>query len=207
MCPTPLRCEKRTLEKWACTRRASALCVRLLILERLRPGCQQAGPGGSGTRSGGLAARVKQTSPTFGRPCIPSGGVASRSNTAGIFPRRVLSDRRITGLGATRDFHDGPVVSRVRGFPEPLGPASAWPGNSHRTGYASHRALRLASDERSPSSESAFTIRGIGVQLQRNTHDPKKAQKIRHFLTRSDRKGWRTSSVGGGQFESSPLQR
>ena len=43
----------------------------------------------------------------FDRRCIPAVCVASRSNTAGIFPRRALTPRRIAGLGATRDFHHG----------------------------------------------------------------------------------------------------
>ena len=51
---------------------------------------------------------VRGESPAaFDRRCIPPAYVASRSNTAGIFPRRALPDRRITGLGATLDFHHG----------------------------------------------------------------------------------------------------
>ena len=41
------------------------------------------------------------------RRCIPPGGVAPRSNTAGMLPRHALPIGRITGLGATRDFHHG----------------------------------------------------------------------------------------------------
>ena len=39
--------------------------------------------------------------------CIPVGGVAPRSNTAGVLPRRALPTRRITGLGAPLDFTTG----------------------------------------------------------------------------------------------------
>ena len=53
-----------------------------------------------------LAARGESLA-AFDRRCIPPADVAPRSNTAGIFSRRVLSGRRITGLGATRDFHHG----------------------------------------------------------------------------------------------------
>ena len=53
-----------------------------------------------------LAARGKSPA-AFEWRCIPPAGVASRSNTAGILPRRALSAGRITILGATRDFHHG----------------------------------------------------------------------------------------------------
>ncbi len=59
-----------------------------------------------GTSRTHLTARG-ESPPAFDRRCIPPGCVAPRSHTAGIFPRRALSDRRITGLGATRDFHHG----------------------------------------------------------------------------------------------------
>ena len=61
-----------------------------------------------GTRVVGAALAARGESPTaFDRRCIPPGCVAPRSNTVGILPRRALSDGRITGLGATRDFHHG----------------------------------------------------------------------------------------------------
>ncbi len=41
----------------------------------------------------------------FDRRSIPRAYVAPRSNTAGIFPRRVLPDGPITGLGARLDSH------------------------------------------------------------------------------------------------------
>ena len=53
-----------------------------------------------------LAARGESPA-AFDRRCIPSACVAPRSNTAAIFPRRALPDERITGLGATLDFHHG----------------------------------------------------------------------------------------------------
>ncbi len=58
-----------------------------------------------------LALAARGESPAaFDRRCIPSDGVASRSHTAGILPRRALSDGRMAGLGATRDFHHGLAV-------------------------------------------------------------------------------------------------
>ena len=54
----------------------------------------------------GLAARGESPA-AFDRRCIPPAYVASRSNTAGMLPRRALPDGRITSLGATRDFHHG----------------------------------------------------------------------------------------------------
>ena len=56
--------------------------------------------------SKGRAARGESPA-AFDRRCIPPGYVASRSNTAGMLPRRALPDGRITGLGATPDFHHG----------------------------------------------------------------------------------------------------
>ena len=53
-----------------------------------------------------LAARG-ESPPAFDRRCIPPGYVASRSNTAGMLPRRALPTGRITALGATADFHHG----------------------------------------------------------------------------------------------------
>ena len=53
----------------------------------------------------------------FDRCCIPQGlrgaSDSAGSNTAGILPRRALSARRITALGATRDFHHGLLVIAV----------------------------------------------------------------------------------------------
>ena len=66
-----------------------------------------------------LAARAESPA-AFDRRCIPAAYVAPRSHTDGIFPRRALPDGRITGLGATRDFHHGLLVD-VRLFePSPI---------------------------------------------------------------------------------------
>ena len=54
----------------------------------------------------GLAARGESPA-AFDRRCIPPGCVPPRSNTAGILPRRALPTGRITGVGATLDFHHG----------------------------------------------------------------------------------------------------
>ena len=59
-----------------------------------------------------LAARGESPA-AFDRRCIPSACVAPRSNTAAIFPRRALPDERITGLGATLDFHHG-LLAAIR---------------------------------------------------------------------------------------------
>ena len=56
-----------------------------------------------------LAARGESPA-AFDTRCIPATCVASRSNTAGILPRRALPDGRITCLGATLDFHHGLLV-------------------------------------------------------------------------------------------------
>jgi len=48
------------------------------------------------------------------RRCIPPGCVVHRSNTAGILPLLALPDERITGLGATLDFHHGLLAVRWR---------------------------------------------------------------------------------------------
>ena len=47
----------------------------------------------------------------FDRRGILAGGVAPRSHTPNILRRRALSARRLTGLGAQRDFHHGLLVS------------------------------------------------------------------------------------------------
>ena len=60
-----------------------------------------------------LAARGESPA-AFDRRCIPPGYVASRSHTAGIFPRRALPIGRITGLGATLDFHHGLLAVRKK---------------------------------------------------------------------------------------------
>ena len=53
-----------------------------------------------------LAARGEGPA-AFDRRCIPPDGVAPRSNTAGMFPRRALSAGRMASLGATRDLQHG----------------------------------------------------------------------------------------------------
>ena len=52
-----------------------------------------------GVRGGSPAA--------FDERCIPPGGVAPPSNTAGILGRRAWPAGRLARLGATRDFHHG----------------------------------------------------------------------------------------------------
>src|ERR1700720_623578 len=56
----------------------------------------------------GPAARGESPA-AFGRRCIPPGCVAPRSNTPGILTRRALPSGRIAALGATPDFHHGPL--------------------------------------------------------------------------------------------------
>ena len=58
------------------------------------------------TAAGGLAARGESL-PAFDERCIPSGGVAPRSNIPDILARRALPAGRLTRLGATPDFHHG----------------------------------------------------------------------------------------------------
>ena len=58
-----------------------------------------------------VAARDESPA-AFDRRCIPSDGVAPRSNTAGIFSRRTLSAGRSTDLGGTRDSHHGLLTER-----------------------------------------------------------------------------------------------
>ena len=57
-----------------------------------------------------LAARGEGPA-AFDRRCIPKlpalGHFLQGSNTAGMLPRRALPSGRITGLGATLDFHHG----------------------------------------------------------------------------------------------------
>jgi hypothetical protein len=55
-----------------------------------------------------LAARG-ETPAAFGQRCIPAGCVAPRSNTPGILARRALPSGRIAALGATLEFHHGPL--------------------------------------------------------------------------------------------------
>ena len=62
-----------------------------------------------------LAARGESPA-AFDRRCIRPDCVASRSNTSGILPRHALSARRITGLGATLDFHHGLLGFREGGI-------------------------------------------------------------------------------------------
>ena len=175
-----------------CTRSVSTLCTRLLILARPPPGCQQAGPGGSGTRSGGLAAR-SETNSTYIRPTLhPVRRRCFSVKYCRYFPRRVLSDRRITGLGATRDFHDGPLVSRVRWFPEPLGPASAWPGTATARGTPvtvpcgwPPTSVHRRRNPRSPSAESVFNFSGIRTIPRKRQNTPRsdtlRQKRLAHF--------------------------
>ena len=48
--------------------------------------------------------------PAFDRRCIPRGGVAPPSNTPGILGRHALPGGRLACLGATADFHHGPLA-------------------------------------------------------------------------------------------------
>src|SRR5580765_2066466 len=57
--------------------------------------------------------------PAFGRRCIPSGGVASSSNTPGILGRRALPDGRLAALGASPPFMRWLLVGQVRCGTEP----------------------------------------------------------------------------------------
>jgi iron complex transport system substrate-binding protein len=56
-----------------------------------------------------LAARGESLAAFDGR-CILAGCVAPSSNTAGILGRRALPARRLARLGATPDFHHGPLA-------------------------------------------------------------------------------------------------
>ena len=56
---------------------------------------------------GTVRAARGESPAAFDRRYISSAGVPPRSNTAGMLPRRALSAERITGLGATPDFHQG----------------------------------------------------------------------------------------------------
>ena len=60
-----------------------------------------------------LAARGESPA-AFDRRCIPAAYVAPRSHTAGIFPRRALPAKRITGLGATLDLRHGLLDDAVK---------------------------------------------------------------------------------------------
>src|SRR5439155_5897949 len=60
----------------------------------------------AGRRSYGLTARGESLA-AFDERCIPTGCVASRSNTPGILGRRALPAGRLARLGATPDFHHG----------------------------------------------------------------------------------------------------
>ena len=61
----------------------------------------------------GQAARGRSP-PAFDRRCIPADGVASRSSTASVYPRRALSGGRMARLGATRDFFHKPLSRNTR---------------------------------------------------------------------------------------------
>ena len=99
---------------------------------------------------------------------VPRGPV----DTLGL-PRSPLRKRadtpHLAGLDATPHPLAGELGEPVRSVPASRRPPLAVLLDAPRRGsHFRHPSLR--SDERSPSSESAFTIRGIGVQLQRNTH-------------------------------------
>ena len=94
-----------------------------------------------------LAARG-ESSAAFDRRCIPPGCVAPRSHTAGIFSRRALPAGRLTGLGASLDFHHGLLgarpsipVGRARGSCE-LQTRSAEKSMPRRIGDDVRRGLR-----------------------------------------------------------------
>ena len=72
-----------------------------------------------------LAARGESPA-AFDRRCIPSDGVAPRSNTPGILPRLALPGGRLAGLGATRDFHHGLLDGRGQDVQETLPNAEAF---------------------------------------------------------------------------------
>jgi hypothetical protein len=67
-----------------------------------------------------LAARGKSPA-AFDERCIPPRGVAARSNTGGILPRRALRAGRIARLGATPDsFGLGPAADKQEGIKEEI---------------------------------------------------------------------------------------
>src|SRR5687767_7755534 len=59
------------------------------------------------TVSGRAPAARGESLAAFDGRCIPAGGVAPRSHTAGMLGRRALPAGRLARLGATPDFHHG----------------------------------------------------------------------------------------------------
>ena len=107
-----------------------------------------------GSSAAGLAARGESPA-AFDRCCIPPACVAPRSHTAGIFPRRALPDGRITGLGATRDFHHGLLVDTTPTVCRSVrcGPRSVRVLRTRRV-----RQLRVIRRSRARRSERLFCI-------------------------------------------------
>jgi len=88
-------------------RRASTLCMRLLIVARRRPACQQADPAAN---LAAWAPIVTEGPPAFDPALDPVRRRCFSIKHCWFFPRRILPARRITGLVATRDCHDRPLV-------------------------------------------------------------------------------------------------
>ena len=77
------------------------------VLRRPDAAVPATGLGATQDRHHGLLPARGESPPAVDRRCIPPACVAPQSNTAGILPRRALPGGRITGLGATPDFHHG----------------------------------------------------------------------------------------------------
>src|SRR5436309_14870164 len=54
-----------------------------------------------------------ETPAAFGRRCIPADGFAPPSNIPDILSRRALSSGRLAALGATLEFHHGPLARTI----------------------------------------------------------------------------------------------
>jgi hypothetical protein len=91
-------------------------------VEALAVGCVSVCPLPCAHCSTRLAAR-RETPAAFGRRCIPPGCVAPRSNIPDILARRALPAGRITGLGATPDFHHG-LLGETQDFANRCGQAA-----------------------------------------------------------------------------------
>ena len=79
-------------------------CVRPIVYPRPDRDASVKRPLAGRGRFPTLAERGESHAAFAGR-CHPSGGVASRSNTPNILPRRAWPGDRLTRLGATRNFH------------------------------------------------------------------------------------------------------